>query len=60
MPAALPIIALILEYGLKYGPEAIIAVRRILATEKPTEADWAALDAILQKKGEDYFAPKVP
>ena len=54
------LIALVLEYGLRYGPQAIIAVRRILATETPTEADWAALDAILQKKGEDYFAPKVP
>ena len=57
----MPWVALILEYGLKYGPDAIIAVRRLLAKETPpTEAEWAELDAILQKTGESYFAPRVP
>jgi len=54
------VIALILEYGLKYGPEAYIAVRKILSKKEPTEADWQELDAILLKTGESYFAPKVP
>ena len=46
---------------LKYGPEVYAVARKLLAKKDlPTEADWAELDAILQKKGEDYFAPKVP
>lgn len=54
-----PAIILILEYGLKYGPAAYMAARKILAKKEPTEADWKELDDILMKKGEDYFAPKV-
>ena len=55
-PAA---IVLILEYGLKYGPAAYMAARKILSKKEPTEADWQELDTILLKKGEDYFATKV-
>lgn len=53
------VIALVLEYGLRYGPEAIVAVRKILASKEPTDADWNELTAILAKTGESYFAPKV-
>ena len=44
----------------KYGPDAYLKARQILATKEPTEAQWAELDAILLKTGESYFAPKVP
>ena len=54
-----PAIILILEYGLKYGPAAYMAARKILSKKEPTEADWKEPDDILMKKGEDYFAPKV-
>lgn len=56
----MPWVALILEYGLKYGPDAIIAVRKLLSKQTPpTDAEWAELDAILQKTGASYFDPKV-
>lgn len=55
-----PAIILILEYGLKYGPAAYMAARKILSKKEPTEADWKELDDILMKTGESYFAPKVP
>ena len=44
----------------KYGPDAYLKARQILATKEPTEAQWAELDAILLKRGDDYFKPKVP
>jgi hypothetical protein len=45
---------------LKYGPEIYKQARILLAKKDlPTEAEWAELDAILMKSGEDYFAPKV-
>lgn len=37
------IAALILQYGLQYGPEAIMAVHSILTKADPTAADWQAL-----------------
>lgn len=39
----------------KYGPDAYLKARQILAKKDPTEADWAELDVILQKTGESYF-----
>jgi hypothetical protein len=49
-------LAIILEYGLRYGPEAIALVRRMLARpEAVTDADFDALLAILQRTGRSYF-----
>lgn len=57
----MPVVQLILEYGLRYGPDMMIAVRKILAKkELPTEADWEEIDAILRKTGESYFERKNP
>lgn len=57
----MPIVQLILEYGLRYGPDVMIAVRKILAKkDMPTEAEWAELDLILQKTGESYFTKANP
>lgn len=39
----------------RYGPDAYLKARQILATKEPTEAQWAELDAILMKTGESYF-----
>jgi hypothetical protein len=46
---------------LKYGPEVYRQARLLLAKKDlPTDAEWAELDAILEKTGESYFAgPKV-
>ena len=54
------IIGLVLQYGLKYGPEVMILVRKILASKDfPTEAQWKELDDILLKTGESYFTKVV-
>lgn len=53
-------VVLILQYGLKYGPEVISVVRKLLASKAPTDADWAELETILAKTGESYFAKKGP
>ncbi len=53
-------IVLILQYGLKYGPEVITTVRKLLTKNEPTEADWAELDTILKKTGESYFTKVTP
>ena len=46
---------------LRYGPAVYETARKLLAKKDlPTEAEWAELDAILQKTGESYFAPRVP
>ena len=51
----------ILTILVKYGPDAYLKARQLMAKKDlPTEAEWAELDAILQKTGESYFAPKVP
>ena len=53
------IIVLALQYGLKYGPDAIALVRKLLAKKDlPTDAEWAELDTILRKTGASYFEPK--
>lgn len=49
-------IALVLQYGLRYGPEAVAIVRRLLSGAAPAESDWAALEGILKKTGASYFA----
>lgn len=49
-------ISLILQYGLRYGPEVIETVRKLLSGKAPTEADWAELRRILDKSGASYFS----
>lgn len=56
MEAAVAIITILA----KYGPDAYLKARAILAKKEPTESDWKELDDILLKTGESYFAPKVP
>ena len=57
---ATEIIALVLQYGLKYGPEAAAIARKLLTKKDlPTDAEWAELDAILLKTKDDYFAPRL-
>lgn len=54
-------VELVLTILIKYGPAAYDVARKLLAKKDlPTEAEWAELDAILQKKGEDYFAKGTP
>lgn len=54
-------VELILTILVKYGPAAYDVARKLLAKKDlPTDAEWAELDAILQKKGEDYFAKGTP
>jgi hypothetical protein len=55
------LVGTVLTILLKYGPDAYMKARQLLAKkDMPTEAEWAELDAILQKTGESYFAPRVP
>lgn len=52
-------IAILLMYGLRYGPEAIKAVRSLFAApqpEGPSEAQWQAVFATMQKPYESYIA----
>ena len=39
------LIALILQYGLQYGPPAIAAIVKLFQTTAPTQADWDLLIA---------------
>jgi hypothetical protein len=55
------LVTLLLGIALKYGPDAYLTARKLLAMKTaPTEADWAELDAILSKTGESYFERSVP
>lgn len=56
MEAAIAIITILA----KYGPDAYLKARAILAKKEPTESDWAELDAILLKTGESYFTKVTP
>jgi hypothetical protein len=40
------LIALILQYGLQYGPGAIAAIIKLFQTAAPTAEDWQALLAV--------------
>lgn len=51
-------VALVIQVLVKYGPEAYVAVRKLLAGPV-SDADWKALDAILEKTGASYF-PSLP
>ena len=54
------LVGTVLTILLKYGPDAYVKARQLLAKKDlPTEAEWAELDAILMKSGEDYFKPRV-
>lgn len=37
------LLAIILEYGLRYGPAAIAAIVKLFQTSAPTSDDWNAL-----------------
>lgn len=53
-------VEMVLMILLKYGPEAYAKARQLLAKKGlPTEAEWAELDVILAKTGEEYFTPVV-
>jgi hypothetical protein len=50
-------VALVLQYGLMYGPDAAKAVKAILTKPDPSEADWDALFAVATKQTyDDYIA----
>jgi len=50
-------LALALQYGLQYGPDAILAVKNLLSKPDPTQADWDAFFTVVtQKKYDDYIA----
>lgn len=49
-------VTLLLSLLVKYGPDAYLAARKLLAKAKPIEADFAELDAILEKTGASYFS----
>lgn len=51
-------VALIVQVLVKYGPEVYVQVRKMLAGSV-TDADWKALDAILERTGQSYF-PNLP
>lgn len=53
-------VTLLLSLLVKYGPDVYREARKLLAKKDPTEADFAALDKILERTGESYFdGPKV-
>lgn len=51
-------VALVIQVLVKYGPEAYVAVRKLLSGPV-SDADWKALDTILEKTGRSYF-PALP
>ena len=47
---------IVLQYGLKYGPEVAALVQKMLAkTEPPTQAEYDALFGMMAKSGQSYF-----
>lgn len=50
-----PVVLLLLQLLAKYGPQVFIEAKSLLAKQTVTIADFAALDALLEKRGEDYF-----
>jgi hypothetical protein len=48
-------VAMLLTLLSKYGPDVYKAARKLISGAPPTPADWAELDAILDKTGESYF-----
>lgn len=51
------VIIMILQYGLKYGPEAAKAVRALFTKKDPTNEDWDALWLKTKEKWVDYVPP---
>ena len=52
-------VALILQLLLKYGPEIAQKAQQLFKKTAVTDDDWTALWGLIEKKGEDYFAPQV-
>lgn len=53
-------VALILQLLVKYGPDvAKWATKLIQKKSLPTDAEWAEVEAILNKTGASYFEPRV-
>lgn len=51
-----PVIVLLLKVFLEQGFDAFVKFRALLSKKDlPTEAEWAEIDAILQKTGRSYF-----
>lgn len=54
-------VAIVAGLLLRYGPEVAKFFRDAFAKKTPpTAAEWAELDAILQKTGESYFTKVTP
>jgi hypothetical protein len=54
-------VSLVITALVKYGPEVYVQIRKMLAGPV-SDADWQALDAILERTGQSYFPglrPKV-
>ncbi len=51
-----PVLVLLLKVFLEQGFDAFVKFRALLSKKDlPTEAEWAEIDAILQKTGRSYF-----
>ena len=51
-----PVFVLLLKVFLNEGFDAFVKFRAIaMKKDLPTEAEWAEIDAILQKTGRSYF-----
>ena len=51
-----PVVVLLVKVFLEQGFDAFVKFRALLTKKDlPTEAEWAEIDAILQKTGRSYF-----
>ena len=51
-----PVVVLLIKVFLEQGFDAFVKFRALLTKKDlPTEAEWAEIDAILQKTGRSYF-----
>ena len=51
-----PVVVLLLKVFLNEGFDAFVKFRAIaMKKDLPTDAEWAEIDAILQKTGRSYF-----
>ena len=51
-----PVVVLLLKVFIEQGFDAFVKFRALLTKKDlPTEAEWAEIDAILQKTGRSYF-----
>lgn len=50
---------IVIQALVKYGPEAAKAIRDMLKRNTFTDQEFDALFVVIEKPGEDYFAPQV-